>query len=87
MISFLIHGFLSVYARLLIAFGTTFYAITEFNTKSLKVLVNTLTSLRKGCFKRIQYTNGFKVPFSLDVNDVKSRNKLAQSDLLLSFTL
>ena len=27
MISFLIHGFLSVNARLLIAFGTTFYAI------------------------------------------------------------
>ena len=31
-ISLLIHGFLSVNARLLIAFGTAFYAITVFQT-------------------------------------------------------
>ena len=35
-ISLLIHGFLPVNARLLIAFGTAFYAIIDFNKKPKK---------------------------------------------------
>ena len=37
-ISLLIHGFLSVNARLLIAFGTAFYAITAIIVKRAKKL-------------------------------------------------
>ena len=41
-ISLLIHGFLSVNARLLIAFGTAFYAIISLKTRLMMLLMMTL---------------------------------------------